>query len=304
MDIRVLRYFLAIANQGSMTAASKMLNVTQPTLSRQIKDLESELGNQLFIRNSHTLCLTPQGMVLRKRAEEMLELYSKTKSEFSQITDTMAGNIHIGGGETKAMKIIASIIKEIHQKHPEIHFHIYSGNASDVQERLDKGLLDFGLLIMPTDVSKYDFLCLPVKDIWGVIMRKDAPLYKKESLTRNDLINLPLICSHQVLNPHLTYNEFKNWFGKDFDKLNIIATYNLLFNAALLVEQGIGYALGLDKLVNTMNQTNLCFKPLYPGLESGINIVWKKHQVFSAAAQFFLETLKKTLTKKQSDNNA
>lgn len=297
MEFRVLRYFLAVANEGSITGAAKVLNVTQPTLSRQIKDLEDELGKPLFLRTFPRITLTSEGLILRKRAEEILEMYSKTKSEFNRMkTDTITGNVYIGGGETEAMKIISSLIKDIHQDYAQIHFHLYSGNASDVTERLDKGLLDFGLLITPTELSKYDYITLPVKDVWGVIMRKDSPLSRKAAVTREDLKDLPLICSRQTLNSALSYNEFKDWFQQDFETLNIVATYNLLFNAALLVEEGLGYALTLDKLINTMNHGNVCFRPLHPRLESGISVVWKKYQVFSPAAKIFLEALKRTFT--------
>ena len=299
MEFRVLRYFLAVANEGSITGASKVLNVTQPTLSRQIRELEDELGKPLFLRTFPKITLTPEGLVLRKRAEEISEMFFKMKSEVNQIkTDTITGNVYIGGGETEAMKITSALINEIHQDYPQIHFHLYSGNASDVTERLDKGLLDFGLLIMPTNLSKYDYITLPVKDVWGVIMRKDSPLIRKDVVTREDLKDLPLICSRQVLNSDLSYNEFRNWFKEDFETLNIVATYNLLFNAALLVEEGLGYALTLDKLINTMNQSNVCFKPLMPRLESEICIVWKKYQVFSPAAKIFLDTLKRHFEKK------
>ncbi len=297
MEFRVLRYFLAVANEGSITGAAKALNVTQPTLSRQIKDLEEELGKPLFLRTFPRITLTPEGLVLRKRAEEILEMYSKTKSEFNRMkTDTITGNVYIGGGETEAMKIVSSLIKDIHRDYARIHFHLYSGNASDVTERLDKGLLDFGLLITPTELSRYDYITLPVKDVWGVIMRKDSPLSRKAAVMREDLKDLPLICSRQTLNSALSYNEFKEWFQQDFETLNIVATYNLLFNAALLVEDGLGYALTLDKLINTMNHSNVCFRPLQPRLESGISIVWKKYQVFSPAAKIFLEALKRTFT--------
>lgn len=291
MDIRVLRYFLAVARQGSITGAANSLHVTQPTLSRQMMELEEELGRQLFNRGSRNISLTSEGMILRKRAEEIIDLVDKTKTEFRFMEEVIAGDIYIGSGETKGVELIAEVIKELRKEYPEIKFHLYSGNAEDVSERIDKGLLDFGILIQPTDLSKYDFITLPVKDIWGVVMSKHSPLAKKMSVTKQDLAGLPLICSRQALTRTSSHNEFLDWFGKDFAKMNIISTFNLVFNAAILAEQEIGYVLTLDKLVNTMEHSAVCFRPLHPALESGLNIVWKKYQVFSPAAKVFLEKL-------------
>lgn len=290
MEFRVLRYFLAVAREGNISKAAAFLNVTQPTLSRQIKDLEDELGQQLFVRGSHSVALTAEGMTLRKRAEEIVDMVNKTKAEFNSIQENICGDIYIGGGETRAMGLIAEIIKELREEYPEIRYHLYSGNATDVTDRLDKGLLDFGVLIQPTDLSKYDFLPFPVKDVWGVVMPKDCALAAKETVTKDDLKGLPLICSRQVMAKTLADNEFLRWFGKDFDKMNVVATYNLVFNAALLVEQGAGYVVTLDKLVDTMDN-NVCFRPLLPKLESGLDIVWKKYQVFSPAAKVFLQKI-------------
>ncbi len=295
MELRVLRYFLAVAREGSITGAANVLNVTQPTLSRQIKELEQELGQQLLIRGSHNVSLTAEGMILRKRAEEIVEMVSKTKAELRSAEDTIGGDIYIGGGETEGMRLIAETIKELQSQYPQIRCHLYSGNAEDVTERLDKGLLDFGILIQPTDLSKYDFLSLPVKDVWGAIMPKSCPLTQKKAVTRQDLVKLPLICSRQVLQQTAIHNEFAAWFGKDFAALNIVATYNLVFNAALLAEQGVGYVLSLDKLIDTRNSARLCFRPFEPALESGLDIVWKKYQIFSPAARIFLEKLQNKL---------
>lgn len=292
MELRVLRYFLAASREGSITGAANSLNVTQPTLSRQIKELEQELGHQLLTRRSHNVSLTPKGMILRKRAGEIIDLVNKTLAEFNALRDAVGGDVYIGGGETEAMSLIAEVIKDLRQKYPEIRYHLFSGNAEDVIERLDKGLLDLGVLIQPIDLSKYDYINMPAKDVWGVVMRKDSPLAQKESVTKEDLLNLPLICSRQVIQQTSPGNEFKDWFGDNFAGLNIVATYNLLFNAALLVEQGVGYALTLDKLVNTMDCSNLCFRPFSPRLESELNIVWKKYQTFSPAAKIFLDALR------------
>lgn len=294
MEIRVLKYFLVVAREGSITKAANSLHLTQPTLSRQLKDFENELGQKLFIRGSHNITLTQEGILLRKRAEEIIEMVDKTEAEFRSIKDIISGDIYIGGGETESIKYIAEIIKSLQSEYPNIKYHIYSGNAEDVTERLDKGLLDFGVLIQPKDLSKYDYVTLPSKDVWGVIMRKDSPLANKNEIKINDLLSLPLICSRQNIN-NFTQNEYFNWFGDNLKKLNIVATYNLIYNASLMVEAGIGYAIGLDKLVNISNESSLCFRPLSPKLESGLDIVWKKNQIFSPAAKYFLEKIKKLI---------
>ena len=291
MEIRVLRYFLAVAREGNITRAADVLHVTQPTLSRQLKDLEQELGKKLFIRSSHSVFLTDEGMLLRNRAEEIVNMMDKLEAEFSSMEETIGGDVYIGGGETEAMKHIARVAKDVQLRYPNIRYHLYSGNEEDITERLDKGLLDFGILIQPADISKYNYLNMPAKDVWGVVMRKDSPLALKESIQAGDLLNVPLICSRQAMKQTFSKNEFADWFGEDFHKLNIVTTYNLAYNAAIMVEEGIGYAITLDKIVNTSTASNLCFRPLQPRLESGLNIVWKKHHVLSAAANAFLKEL-------------
>ena len=291
MELRVLRYFLTIAREGSITNAANVLHVTQPTLSRQIHDLEEELGQRLFVRGSRNMSLTAEGMILRKRAEEIISMVDKTEAEFHSMSNVVSGDIYIGGGETEAVKLIAQT-SEPRSAYPEIHYHLYSGNAEDVTERLDKGLLDFGLLIQPADISKYDYLNIPAKDTWGVIMRKDSSLAEKETIRKEDLLNVPLICSRQVISKERHRNEFAEWFGEDFDKLDIVTTFNLVYNAAIMVEAGVGYAITIDKIANTTESSSLCFRPLRPQLDSGLNVIWKKNQVFSAAAELFLERLR------------
>lgn len=291
MELRVLRYFLAVAREGSMTAAADFLHVTQPTLSRQLKDLEQELGKKLFIRSSHSINLTDDGMLLRKRAEEIIDMVDKLEAEFSSMEETISGDVYIGGGETDAMRQIARVVKDLQLRYPNIRYHLFSGNEDDVTDRLDKGLLDFGILIQPADLSKYNYIDIPAKDVWGVVMRKDSPLAHKDTIQAVDLLKVPLICSRQAMKQTFSKNEFADWFGEDFDKLNIVTTYNLAYNAAIMVDEGIGYAITLDKIVNTSSDSSLCFRPLEPRLESGLNIVWKKHQVFSAAADLFIKEI-------------
>lgn len=292
MELRVLRYFLTIAREGSITNAANVLHVTQPTLSRQIHELEEELGQRLFVRGSRNMRLTAEGMILRKRAEEIISMVDKTEAEFHSMSNVVSGDIYIGGGETEAVKLIAQIVCELRSAYPEIHYHLYSGNAEDVTERLDKGLLDFGLLIQPADISKYDYFNIPARDTWGVIMRKDIPLAKKETIRKEDLLNVPLICSRQVISEERHRNEFAEWFGEDFDKLDIVTTFNLVYNAAIMVEAGVGYAITIDKIANTTESSSLCFRPLRPQLDSGLNVIWKKDQVFSAAAALFFKKLR------------
>ena len=291
MEIRVLRYFLAVAREESITAAANFLHLTQPTLSRQIHDLEEELGQKLLIRKSHRIALTPEGMLLRKRAEEILSMVDKTESEFRSLETTISGDVYIGSGETQAVRQIAGIIQRLQQDYPAIHYHMHSGNAQDITDRLDNGLLDFGLLIQPADITKYDSLVLPAKDVWGVIMRKDSPLAAKPFVQKEDLRTVPLLCSRQAILSQRHGNAFASWFGSEFEKLNIVCTYNLIYNAAIMVEEVIGYAVTLDNLANTSANSALCFRPLSPKLESGLNMVWKKYQVFSPAAEIFLQRL-------------
>ncbi|MFS0617563.1 LysR family transcriptional regulator [Priestia megaterium] len=293
MEVRVLRYFLTVAREGNITRAADFLHVTQPTLSRQLKDLEQELGKKLFIRSSHSIILTDEGMLLRNRAEEIVNMMDKLEAEFSSMEETIGGDVYIGGGETEAMKHIARVAKDVQVRYPNIRYHLYSGNEEDITERLDKGLLDFGILIQPADISKYNYLNMPAKDVWGVVMKKDSSLAVKESIQAADLVNVPLICSRQAMKQTFSKNEFADWFGEDFHKLNIVTTYNLAYNAGIMVEEGVGYAITLDKIVNTSTTSNLCFRSLQPRLESGLNIVWKKHHVLSTAANAFLKELQK-----------
>ncbi len=293
MEIRLLRYFIAVANQQSISGAAKHLHLSQPTLSRQLSELEAELDTPLFIRGNRKITLTAEGMFLLTKAKEIVELVDKTEANFNQPTEFISGEIYIGGGETKAMQFIAKALKHLTHHYPAIQFHLYSGNADDIMEKLDNGLLDFGVVIEPTDKQKYDYLHLPATDVWGVLMRKDSPLADKQSIQPSDLIDKPLLISRQTT----VDNELTGWFGQDVKNLSITGTYNLLYNAALMVEEGLGYALCLDKLINTSGDSNLCFKPLNPDLHAGLNIIWKKHQVFSNAARKFLEQIRNNMEK-------
>lgn len=291
MELRVLNYFLTVAREQNISNAAEVLHITQPTLSRQLKDLEYELGKTLFIRGKRKITLTQEGMLLRKRAEEIINLVKKTEKEISLSNEIINGDIFIGTGETDSIKIVANIIKKLQKKYPDIHYHISSDDSIDVIENLDKGLIDFGILIGNIDKTKYNYITLPVKDTWGILMKKNSSLSQKDFITPKDLKDKPLIVSRQI---DINSNLFK-WFKSDISDLNIIATYNLVYNASILVDKGLGFALVLDKLVNVTDTTKLCFRPLFPKLDLEINIVWKKYQVFSKASQKFLDELRKEL---------
>lgn len=286
MELRVLQYFLAVAREQSVSGAAEYLHLSQPTLSRQLKDLEEELGKQLFIRGNRKITLTEEGMLLRKRAEEIMNLVQKTEQEITLNNELIAGDIYIGAGETDAIRLLARAAQQLRQEHPQIRVHIASGDSADVIEELDKGLIDFGILFDPKDLSKYNYLRIPKKDTWGVLMRRDAPLAQRETIRPEDLWDKPLILSRQ----HREGSALSLWLNRNEADLNIVATYSLLYNGSILVDEGIGYAITLDKIINT-NESNLCFRPLTPILQAGLCIVWKKYQVFTKAAELFLNTL-------------
>ncbi|HBF4081905.1 LysR family transcriptional regulator [Clostridioides difficile] len=289
MEIRVLRYFLAIAREESISGAATFLHITQPTLSRQIMELEEELGVKLLVRGNRKITLTNEGRLLHKRAEEIISLVDKVELEFDNPNEIISGDIHIGSGETEAMRLIAKTAHHFHQKYPNVRYHLFSGNADDVTEKLDKGLLDFGILIEPANIQKYDYTQIPATDVWGLLMRKDSALASQNTINPKDLCNIPLIISRQTL----VDKAISKWLQDSNEKLSIVATYNLVYNASLLVEEGLGYALCLDRLVNTTENSNLCFRPLSPPLEAKLNIIWKKHQIFSKAAEKFLLQIQK-----------
>lgn len=291
MELRVLGYFLAVAREQSIVRAAESLHLSQPTLSTQIKALEEELGKQLLIRGSkgtRKVTLTEEGMILRKRAEEILSLVQKTEREISFSDEMIVGDVCIGTGETDAVRFIARTAKELYASYPGIHYHISSGNSDFVSEQLDKGLIDFGIIFGNVDHAKYNSIELPFRDIWGVLMKKDSALAAKEVIQTEDLWDMPLIISNQ----DDSKGTLTAWFKKELSELEIVATYNLLFNASLMVEEGLGYAIGLDKIINTTGNNTLCFRPLSPQMEAGMHIIWKKYQVFSKASEKFIEKLK------------
>ena len=297
MELSVLQYFLAVAREQNISAAAQSLHLTQPTLSRQLRELEEELGKQLMLRGNRKITLTQEGMLLRKRAEEILELVDRAEREVMRSDDAVSGDIYIGTGETDGVRQIARAANRLQACYPGIRFHIVSGDAVDVCERLDKGLLDFGVLLGDIDKTKYHYMELPMKDTWGVLMRRDSPLAHRESVSPRDLWDKPLILSRQVDNKSGLYR----WLRREPSELHTVATYNLIYNASLMVDEGMGYAFTLDKLVNTTG-SNLCFRPLKPRLELGMYLVWKKSQIFSRAAELFLEGLDAQLTAGTEEN--
>lgn len=289
MEIRVLRCFLAVAREQSISAAARVLHLSQPALSRQMMELEEELGVTLFIRGNRKTTLTAEGALLRKRAEQIVALVKKTGEEIGADAGPIGGTIYIGAAETHAFRLLAHAMKALVASHPDIRLDLYSGNAEDVAERLDKGLVDFGLLIEPENISEYDYIRLPDMVSWGLLILKDSPLAVLEAIRPADLEGLPLICSSRAING----GQFASWLNISPEELNLRCTYNLIFNAALLVEAGLGYCLSLEELVDTGTGTGLCFRPLVPPLKSNVYLVWKKHQLFSRASTLFLDTVRK-----------
>ena len=291
MEIRVLQYFLAIAREQSIIRAAESLHLSQPTLSTQIKNLEEELGKQLLIRGtkgSRKVTLTEEGMILRKRAEEILDLVQKTENEIVLSDSIILGDIYIGAGESEGIRLLAQTAKQLSYDYPGIHYHISSGNYAYVTENIEKGLLDFGLIFQEPDAKKYDFIKLPYQDIWGVLMRQDDPLAKKDVILPEDLWNKSLLISQEETDG----TPLLQWMHKKLASLNILATYNLLFNASIYVEEGLGYAICFDKIINTSEYNGLTFRPLSPGLETEMYLIWKKYQIFSKPAEKFLAAIK------------
>ena len=293
MEIRVLKYFLTVAQEESISKAAGVLHITQPTLSRQLMDLEKELKTKLLIRGKRNkkITLTDDGKLLKARAQEIVELSNKTEAEFLVDGKNLTGDIYIGGGETETIRIVAKTIKELSKIYPNIKYHLYSGNGEDVREKLDKGLLDFGLFIEPIDKKEYGFIQLNEKDRWGLLMRKDSFLSNKEYIEPNDMKKIPILTSRQ----YLVKNLISGWLGFDFEKLDIVGSYNLLYNAAIMVDEGFCYALCIDRLINLTGDSKLCFKPLKPLLEVGVLIAWKKNQPLSKCAKLFLTELQNIL---------
>lgn len=286
MEFRVLKYFLMVAREENITKAAALLHVTQPTLSRQLMQLEEELGVKLFHRGKHRIVLTEDGLLLKRRAQEIVSLSNKTVQELSHKNDMLSGEVSIGCGETRSMFFLSEQMKRFQQKYPLVQFNIHSASADDIKERIEKGILDIGLLTEPVDVEKYEFIRMPQKEQWGVLVRKDSKLAEKEYIMPEDLIKVPLL----MVKRETVKNELVNWFGDYYEKLQIAATYNLIVNAASMVKCGIGVAICLDLGANFYE--DLCFVPLFPVIETGSVLVWKKNQTFGTATTKFTQMIK------------
>src|SRR5690625_1212469 len=298
MEIRVLRYFIALANERNISKAAESMHVTQPTLSRQLKELEERLETTLFIRGNREIILTESGHYLLQKAKEIIELVDRTEHNLSETSEDILGEIAIGCGETEGMRIIAKTFNKLQATYPNIIFHLYSGNADDVSERLENDLLDFGLLIDPTNKNQYDFIELPYQDRWGILMRRDSQLAHKEVIHPSDITDQLLLISRQSI----VDNQLSGWLGRNINQSPIVATYNLIFNAAIMVEEGLGYALCIDQLIDTSSNQILQFTSLDPPLEANLNLVWKKNQALSSASRAFLKKLRQDIISYSSES--
>ena len=287
MEIRVLRYFLETAREENMTRAAERLFISQPTMSKQLKELERELGVKLFKRSNYNIKLTEAGMLLRERAEDILSLVDKTLEEFKSLDDLNSGDIYVGAPESEAMEQFAQVVSDLQKQYPGIRCNIYSGNMQDVCEKLDKGLLDFAIVMNYVDLKKYNYLPMMTEDTWGVILRRDDPLAENEAFTISMLKELPLICSRQWAD-----YELPQWFGSDTNDVNITATYNLPYNGAVMAKAGIGYAMMLDRLVQTDEKSGLVFRPLLDVPKAEMYIIWRKYQTFTPVSELLVKALR------------
>ncbi|MGX6970124.1 LysR family transcriptional regulator [Vagococcus bubulae] len=284
MELRVLTYFLTVAKEKNISRAAKVLHLSQPTLSKQLKELENELGVTLFTRGNREITLTEEGNYLKQRGEEILSLVQSTTSNLMS-EDVIGGQLMIGSGETRGFQIVASVVNEMHREYPSIKCNLYSGNADEITRKIDEGLLDFGLVIDPVQKEKYDCFKLPYNETWGVLLNKEHPLASNVALTADNLLTIPLFISNQAM----VENQIKEWQGNNIP-LNIIGFYNLLYNASLLCHDPTVGILCIDGIINTTN-TDLCFVELSPKLQAFLNLIWKKDTVLSNTAKMFLKKI-------------
>lgn len=290
MEIRILKYFLEIAREENMTRASERLHISQPSLSKQMKELEMELGKKLFVRSSYSIHLTDEGMLLRKRAEDLVSLADKITNEFKTMDDISGGDIYIGCAESYLIKYLAKAVKELNLNYQNIRYHITSGDTQQVTERIEKGLIDMAFIVEPPNLVKYNYLEVPEQDEWGILMKTDCPLAKKEAICIDDLFDYPLFCSEQSLQ-----NDIPRWCGDKINRLNFIANFNLANNGVVFVKEGLGLFFGFDKLININSESDICFRPLTPKLYNKMYVIWKKYQVFTPVAKLLLNEINKAL---------
>lgn len=288
MEIRVLRYFLTVVREQSITKASKVLHITQPTLSRQLAQMEEEVGVKLFDRGTLKITLTNEGLLLRRRAEEILQLVDKTEKELIEQEEQVEGKITIGCGEIASVQLLPNLFKYFHEKYPRVTFDIYTATADHVKDQMDRGLVDIGLLLEPIDIEKYDFIRLDMKEKWVVLMRPDDPLAEKESITAGELSKLPLIMPRRLK----VQSELASWFGDYYENLNILFTSNLSTNAAVMVRKGLAYSLVIEGMIPFWDQSQIAYRPLYPELTATSVLAWKRRQPFSLAVTKFIEYIK------------
>ena len=289
MEIRTLRYFLAVAREENMTRAAEILHVTQPTLSKQLKSLEEELGKKLFTRHSFSIKLTDEGQLLRNRAEDLVRMADKIEQEFVSLDDISGGDLYLGLAESYQLRFLARSIKEFKNSYPNLHYHITSGDTEQLSEKLDKGLLDFLVLVELPDSQKYEYIEFPKSDTWGLVIPADDPLSKKKVISIDDLTGLPLFCSDQAWN-----GDIKNWAKNRFCELKLEGSFRLSYNGSIFTREGLGYLLTYDHLVDTSKESGLVFRPLSPKLENKIYIAWNRYQAFTPIAERFLGYLKQT----------
>lgn len=289
MELRVLKYFLAVAQEGNITSAAMRLHIGQPTLSRQIKELEREIGQQLFERQSHGVRLTEEGRILRAYAEQMTEIAQKAEDDFRAMKNKPLGDVYIGGAETDLFRIVATILKKVHEHQPGMRLHYTAGNFANIASKIDRGLLDFAILSQPANVGKYEIMPFPSSEKWVLYLRRDNPLAQKKILTKKDLLHEPLILSEQVALNRTEENNVAKWFGNDFASLNVVATFNLSYSGSILVQEGIGSMLTWDKLIQPTEENGLCTRPLDPPLSSWLALAWRKNELLSRAAKYFLD---------------
>ncbi len=287
MELRTLRYFLAAAREGNMTHAAELLHITQPALSKQLKSLEDELGKKLFERRSFSIELTDEGILLRKRAEDLINMADKITAEFLTLDDIVGGNIYFGLAETYQIRYLAKEMRSFKKIYPDFHYHITSGDTEQVTEKLDKGVIDFAVLADEPNLSKYNFLKFPESDRWGLIMPKDCSLAQKEYITVDDLVGLPLFCSEQGWN-----KDIAKWSGSRADELTLEGSFRLSYNGSIFVKEGLGYLLTFEHLISSSPDSGFVFRPLFPELKTNIYLIWKKYQVFTPIAAAFLNKMR------------
>ena len=288
MEIRVLRYFLTVVREQSITKAAEVLHITQPTLSRQLAQMEDEVGVKLFHRGTRKITLTNEGLLLRRRAEEILQLVDKTEKELTSQEEQVEGKITIGCGEIASVQLLPDLFESFHKKYPRVNFDLYTATADHVKDQMDRGLVDIGLLLEPIDIEKYDFIRLDMKERWVVLMRPDDLLAEKECITANELSDLPLILPRRLK----VQSELASWFGDYYENLNVLFTSNLSTNASVMVNHGLAYALVIEGMMPFWNQSKITYRPLYPDLTATSVLAWKRGQPFSLAATKFIEYMK------------